>query len=85
MNTKPIERVGKWKESKVPQVEILPDSEADEPQRPKPKKVKVKVRDEINIAMKKIEGNKYGGGVKSMGSKEKEIRETLTPQIEGRW
>ena len=80
-NTKPIERVGKWKESKAPQVKILPDSEADEPQRPKPKKVKVKVWDEINIAMKKIEGNKYGGGVELMGGKEKEMRETPTPKL----
>ena len=31
----------------MPQDEILPNSEADEPQRPKPKKVKVKVWDEI--------------------------------------
>ena len=42
--------------------------------------MKVKVQNEINITMKKIEGNKYGGGVKSMGGKEKEMRETPTPK-----
>ena len=38
----------------MPQVEILPDSETDEPQWSKPKKVKVKMQDEMNIAMKGI-------------------------------
>ena len=49
LNTKPIKRVEKQRESKVPQVKIMYNSEADESQRPKPKKVKVKVQDEINI------------------------------------
>jgi hypothetical protein len=52
--------------------EIVPASDEEQPQEPKPKKMKVKVRDEINIAAKKIEDgtqgtwNKYGDMVKSM-------------------
>lgn len=53
--------------------EVVLDSEEEKPQEAKPKKVKVKVRDEIDIAMKKIAEdkiqNKYSDMVKSMPSK----------------
>ncbi|KAH9014123.1 hypothetical protein EDB84DRAFT_1443962 [Lactarius hengduanensis] len=52
-------------------------SDAEPPQEPKPKKIKVRIRDEINVAAKKMEdqaedksqGNKYADMVKSMSGK----------------
>lgn len=72
----PSKRVAKQRESKAPQVKIMYNSKADKSQRPKPKKAKMKVWDEINIAMKKIEGNKYGRNDKMMASRGEEIRVT---------
>jgi hypothetical protein len=52
-----------------------PASDEEQPQEPKAKKVKLNVRDEINIAAKKIENktegmrSKYGDIIKSMSSR----------------
>ena len=85
LNTKPIKRVAKQGESKAPQVKIMYNSEADKSQRPKPKKAKMKVWDEINIAVKKIEGTKYGRNAKLMASRGEEIRviESLKSREDG--
>ena len=74
-------------ESKESEVNIVPDSEAEQP---KELKLKLKVQNEINVATKKIEGNKaqgnkYGEMVKSMTSKqgEKELGENPAPNSKG--
>ena len=75
-------------EPKESEVDIVPDSEAEQPKEPKSR---FQVRNEINGAAKKIEenrtqGNKYSEMVKSMTSKrgEKESGENPAPKSKGK-
>jgi hypothetical protein len=75
-------------ESKESEVDVVPDSEAQQPKECKPR---FQVRNEINGAAKKIEenrtqGNKYSEMVKSMTSKqgEKESGENPAPKSKGK-
>jgi hypothetical protein len=52
--------------------EVMPDSDEEPPQEPKPKKTKVKLRDQINVAAKKIEQKNDGDTAKSTSSQQEE-------------